>query len=527
MKRFVSLVSAVCLLAALTVPGNAIIKKKKKVNSSNPLAGLDSKQPDKELYDKAMTALKKGHFDVCRLDLQTLLNTYPDSEYQMRAKLAVGDSWFKEGGSAALTQAESEFKDFETFFPNVPEAAEAQMKVADIYYMQMEKPDRDATNVQRAEQEYRQMLQQYPDSPLVPRAKQKLRDVQEVQAQRQFEIGQFYSTHENYPATIARLQTVTDTYPLFSHSDQALLSLGDAYAGEAHAVQGLNIPPAAKAELMKVYEDRAAAAYAKVVTRYPMAAHVEDAKDRLIAMNRVLPEPSREALAENEAEEQSRTSVRLKDKAIMMVKKGPSTVESARVGEPTLADPPPTLAPAVVNETRDIFNAAITGHAPAAAAAATNPNITNGTAPPTTEQPAAAPGFESVPEGSGTRIGNVEVIAPSGSSAGSGATNGAPSTSGTTPAPGSTAIIPSGAPPAEPNAGLKPVGPTNATALPPVEKPADAPPQVNEATGAGPAQVKTGATANNKKNPKPKFDSSDESSSKHKKKKGLSKINPF
>ena len=543
MNRFVSQVSTLCLLAALAIPANAILGKKKgtrKVNSSNPLAGLDSKQPDKELYDKAMTALKKGHYDVCRLDLQTLLNTYPDSEYQMRAKLAVGDSWFKEGGSAALTQAESEFKDFETFFPNVPEAAEAQMKVADIYYMQMEKPDRDSTNVQRAEQEYRSMIQQYPDSTLIPRAKQRLRDVQEVQAQRQFEIGQFYGTHENWAASIARLQTVTDTYPLFSHSDQALLMLGDAYAGEATAAQKMNIPPAAKAELTRIYEDRAASAYARVVTRYPMAPHVEDAKDRLIAMNRVLPEPSHEALAENEAEEQSRTNVRLKDKAIMLVKKGPSTVESARVGEPTMTDPPQTLAPAVLQEATNNYIAAVSGHAPAAAAQ-TNPAITNGTAPPTTDQPAAAASFENVPEGSGTRIGPVEVITPSNGSGSPGtapaasapagaapaATTSAPAAASSAPTTNSDAVIPTGAPPVEPNGGLKPTGPANATPLPAVEKPAEAPAQVNEVKNPGPAQVTTGTTLNNKKNPKPKYNGSDESSSKHKKKKGLSKVNPF
>ena len=129
---------------------------------------MNSKQPDKELFDKAMIAMKKGRFDVARLDLQTMLNTYPDSEYRMRAKLAVGDTWFKEGGTAALTQAEAEYKDFITFFPNAPEAAEAQMKVADIYYEQMEKPDRDYTNAQRAEQEYRAMINMFPDSALVP-----------------------------------------------------------------------------------------------------------------------------------------------------------------------------------------------------------------------------------------------------------------------------------------------------------------------------------------------------------------------
>src|SRR5580658_4073405 len=126
-------------------------KKKKDFDlGANPLKDVQSKQPDKELYDKAMEAMKKGRYDVARLDLQTMLNTYPESEYRMRAKLAVGDSWYKEGGSAAMTQAEAEYQDFITFFPNAPEAAEAQMKVADIYFSQMEKPDRDFKNVLQA-----------------------------------------------------------------------------------------------------------------------------------------------------------------------------------------------------------------------------------------------------------------------------------------------------------------------------------------------------------------------------------------
>ena len=158
--KFAALALAVLMLGGVAAQAKVKQPKKKKNEdlSANPLAKLNSKQPDKELYDKAMTAMKKGRFDVCRLDLQTMLNTYPDSEYRMRAKLAVGDSWFKEGGTAALTQAEAEYQDFITFFPNAPEAAEAQMKVADIYYEQMEKPDRDYNNAQRAEQEYRKSV---------------------------------------------------------------------------------------------------------------------------------------------------------------------------------------------------------------------------------------------------------------------------------------------------------------------------------------------------------------------------------
>src|SRR5204862_6827794 len=94
-----------------------------KVN--NPIANIDSKQPDRVLCDRAMDAMKKGEYDVARITLQTLINTYPDSELIARAKLAVGDSWYAEGTTASYQQAEVEYKDFSTFFPQLPEAAEA------------------------------------------------------------------------------------------------------------------------------------------------------------------------------------------------------------------------------------------------------------------------------------------------------------------------------------------------------------------------------------------------------------------
>jgi outer membrane protein assembly factor BamD len=466
------------------------VRKKKEDLSANPLAGVDSKQPDKQLFDKAMIALKKGRYDVARLDLQTMLNTYPESEYRMRAKLAVGDSWFKEGGAAALTQAEAEYKDFITFFPQAPEAAEAQMKVADIFYQQMEKPDRDYNNAQRAEQEYRNMINTFPDSTLVPRAKQKLRDVQEVLAERETQIGLFYNSRENFVAAIARLSTVVDTYPLYSKSDQALLGIGDAYAGQAHAIQiAPNLPGAIKERLKVVYQDRAAEAYAKVITRYPMAPHVEDARDRLVVMNRPVPDPTQAAIAESDAEERSRQALHFTDRTLGLIKHGPTVVEAVHVGEPSLDDPKRTLAPDITKQNIAIFNDAINAGKPAAApigaVAPTGPNE-----PPRSDQPSTAPLQLQPPEG-GTGVGVEVVNAPSSPAA------------------------------ADPNAVIKAVGPTN-TILPAAEKPAEAPIQVNEIKpGSTPVQ----SAANAKK--KPKTDLSDESSSKKKKKKGLSKINPF
>jgi outer membrane protein assembly factor BamD len=490
MNRLTKKIAAVALAVLLlgTVAAQAKEKKPKHKKhedlSVNPLAGVKSRQPDKELFDKAMIAMKKGRYDVARLDLQTMLNTYPDSEYRMRAKLAVGDTWFKEGGTAALTQAEAEYKDFITFFPDAPEAAEAQMKVGDIYYEQMEKPDRDYTNAQNAEREYRSMINLFPDSSLAPRAKQKLRDVQEVLAERETEIGLYYGSRENYTASVARLKTVVDTYPLYSKSDQALLGIGDAYAGQAHAIQIMpNIPGAIKERLRAVYQDRAAEAYTKVVTRYPMAPHVEDARDRLVAMNRPVPEPTEAAIAESEAEEQSRQPLRFTSKTFDIIKHGPSVVEAVHVGEPSLDDPKRTLASDVTKQNVAIFNDAINAGKPAAlAAGAATPTGVN--EPPRSDQPSQAPLQLEKPEG-GTGVG-VQVVS---------------------------------APTADPNAVVKAVGPVNTT-LPAAEKPAEAPDQVNDVKPGSNLAANAGAK-------KKKADLSDESSSKKKKKKGLAKLNPF
>lgn len=567
MKHRLPEILAACLLATLAAQSPAGIlpihhKDKAKV-STKADRSKPSVQPDKVLYDKAMEAMKKNRFDVARLDLQTLLTTYPESEYQMQAKLAVGDSWFREGGSAALGQAEAEYKDFITFFPNQPEAAKAQMRVADIYYMQMEKPDRDPANAERAEAEYRTMIQQYPDSPLVPRAEQKLREVQEVLAERQYQIGSFYESRESWTAAIARLETVTERFPLYSRSDMALLDLGDAYRGEARYVQTLaQMPAKAKQELIKAYDDRAAAAYDRVVTHYAMSPHVEDARERLIALNRPMPEATPQELAASEKLEQSRTGVTLKERALFLVKHGPNTVEAARVGKPTVTDPPEVTAPAVNKQNEEMFSAALNNKpipAPGEQPGNGPETASNGAAPAAAATNGGPNGetleLQSVPtaaSAAGPVIG-ASIVEP-----GSDATDNQASPAGTAAAqsgsqpaaqPGSqpgaqpgfhpagtpavdpgaaTAAANAGVPGAQNPGGLPTIHPDNA-ALPPIEKPAPAAPQVNEVPpGAAAAQVQTGTgDSSARKKKAPAYKSSVESSSKHKKKKGVKKINPF
>ncbi len=95
---------------------------------ANPIA-KQTDQPDKVLFDKAIDQLAHNQFIESRMLLTTLINTYPDSEYLAKAKLALADGWYQEGDTHAMAQAEAEYKDFILFYPVMEEAAEAQTKI--------------------------------------------------------------------------------------------------------------------------------------------------------------------------------------------------------------------------------------------------------------------------------------------------------------------------------------------------------------------------------------------------------------
>ena len=492
MSRRISLIVVLALLLALTA---ACTNKK----SQNPLANLGSKQPDKVLFDKAMDAMHHNRFDVARMTLQVLINTYPDSEFIARAKLAVGDSWYAEGGTAALAQAEQEYDDFETFFPNMPEASEAQLKIANIHFQQMEKADRDYTHAKRAEEEYRKMIMTYPDSKLVPEAKQRLLEVQEVLAEREFDIGRFYYLRDSYPASMARLESLIERYPLYSRADEALYLLGQNYEAQiarlrqtptcdAHGMPKGCTLEKYKAEYSEELTKGAAAAYDKILTRYPVMDRSDDAKKRLVALHQPVPRPTRAAVAQNKAEEASRTETTGLKKLLAVVKKGPDTSKAAKVGEPALVDPTPIAAPEIVrNEALAVVNASRSD---------LGLKIVNKSGP--------AAGTETAPSQGETASGG----SPFG--------QGGAATPGQAATPDPNELKPNVADSNE----LKPLDTSVDPTLPP-------PPQVNEiGQGQGSAALASSSSATVSADNTLASDK-EISSSKKKKKKGLKKLNPF
>jgi len=295
----------------------------------NPI-DKDTLQPDKVLFDKAIRDVEKGRYEIARLTLQTLISTYDTSEYLAKAKLAIADSWFREGGAHGLAQAEAEYKDFILFYPTMEEAAEAAEKVCMIHFRQMEKPDRDTMHALRAEDECRQVLVQFPNSRFAPRAQQLLRQIQEVLAEHEYRVGAFYHNKGSYPSAANRLQSLTDHYPLYSKADESLWRLGDSYA-----------------RMGPRFRDRSATAYARIVRDYPLSSYVDEAKKKLNAMEAPVPEADPVALARLKYELENTKNPGLMSHFWGIFRKSPDVSMAAKSGEPAMTSLRPTIPASV------------------------------------------------------------------------------------------------------------------------------------------------------------------------------------
>ena len=367
-RRAVSL-SAV-ILTALLLPGCILLSRR--ATDLGPNVG-PGEQPDKVLFEKAKAEIDHGRYDVGRLTLQTLINTYPDSEFLSKAKLLTADSYYKEGGISGLTQAEAEYNDFITFFPTAPEAPEAKYRAGMSHFRLMGKPDRDLSEALSAQQQFKEFLEKYPDNSLAPVVKGRLREVQEVLAQGDYDTATLYFKHGVNRAAASRFQEIADSYPDFSQADHALWYLGQAD-------ERLRKP------------DQAATAYGRLLAYYPLSQDAKPAKDRLVAMHRPVPKATRATLARARADRVDAQQIHISLMARVKSEFGGAPDLSATRHGPVLLGPQATAAAAAA-QTQNPVNAQIAvqpvNDSTPPAAATPSPTPPPATSPPETNPPAS------------------------------------------------------------------------------------------------------------------------------------------
>ncbi len=256
---FISFLSILILLSACG-------KSKEKVRNDNVAAP----GRDKELYEEASEALRKGRYDESRLKYNVVVSTYPDSEYLSLSKLAIADAFYLEGGSSNLEQAIVQYRDFVQYFPTHPKACDVYLKIAEAYMQQMGAYNRDVSKARLARAQLRSAKAKCGTNPSMEQVTYNLKQVEQNLALHEDDIAKTYMTRRAYKAAEGRFREIVDNYPSFTFMDSALYMLGVTLIEQEQP-------------------DEASQYFSKVVSEYSTSEFAGDAKEFLVKLGKPIP----------------------------------------------------------------------------------------------------------------------------------------------------------------------------------------------------------------------------------------------
>jgi outer membrane protein assembly factor BamD len=267
--------SAGCILAcAILCSSLWCAPKSAKLQKSNH-------PPDKTLYETGDNYLKKGQYIRARLSFQTLINTYPDSDLAADAKFAMANSFYVEGGTENLLQAEDGFKDFIIFYPTNIKAPDAQLKIISLNVKMMRSPDRDQKYSHETLREIQNFRRLFPDSPFLSAIDKMEIEAKNRLAQQDLMVMKFYGDKGNYAGALGRSQNIQEKYKDFSEMDEVLFHTG-TYFEKA------------------MRPEEAAICFTEIARGYSNSKFFDDAKMKLKWMDKPIPSVDEALVAKNQ-----------------------------------------------------------------------------------------------------------------------------------------------------------------------------------------------------------------------------------
>jgi outer membrane protein assembly factor BamD len=212
----------IVLLVALLAAGCA---------SSEPDIATLASNSDQVIWEAGQKAVEKKQWESARRHFKRIIEGFPQSQYSAAARLALADSHFKEGSDANYILAVSEYRDYLTLYPSLPQSDYAQFHIGEAYYLQKNGPDRDQSPTEKALEEYQRLLDVYPKSQYGEAARARIAECRASLARAEFLAGYFYQkTRKAYRAAISRYEGILNDYVDYAQIDEVMYRLAQCLA---------------------------------------------------------------------------------------------------------------------------------------------------------------------------------------------------------------------------------------------------------------------------------------------------------
>jgi outer membrane protein assembly factor BamD len=195
---------------------------------------------DQVIWEAGQKALQKHDWESARQHFKRIIDAFPQSQYAPSARLALGDAYIQEGGTASDIMAIGAYREFLTLYPSHPKSDYAQFQVAESYFRQKSGPDRDQTQTLHALEEYERLLELYPGSHYIENARGRIQELRQNLARAEYMAGYFYQRTRQYcRAAVARYEGILKDFPDFDDLDLVLLHMAECLHAQGRTAEAL------------------------------------------------------------------------------------------------------------------------------------------------------------------------------------------------------------------------------------------------------------------------------------------------
>jgi outer membrane protein assembly factor BamD len=201
--------------------------------------GRASTAPTPELQENATTAqvdtlwrlaehqVRRGKWSDAQKNLERVLLELPAGDPRIaQAHFFLGEAYYAMGSHL---EAAREFRKTSDDTPNDPLAADALLRVGDVYADLWRRPELDPSYGQTALATYQELVNRYPGTSAAARAQARIADLQERFAYKEYRAALYYFKLKAYDSAILYLKDVVATYPRAAIAPDALVKLVQAY----------------------------------------------------------------------------------------------------------------------------------------------------------------------------------------------------------------------------------------------------------------------------------------------------------
>jgi len=230
---------------------------------------LPSDPSAEALYEEGNRQLKDKKYTRAVDAFQKLKTDHPFSPLLTQAELKLADSYYL---NQQYPEAITAFKEFQTLHPNNENLAFVNMRLGQAHFDQFTSSDRDQKNTEIAKGYFETVVTNYPNSPYALEAKEKLAKTVEYLSEHEFNVALFYYKQEKYPAARDRFEEIVRKYRDTPTAVKSLYYLGDSYQKEKNFV-------------------KASLAYEALVQHYPKSEFAGQAKTQLAQIEKEKQDP--------------------------------------------------------------------------------------------------------------------------------------------------------------------------------------------------------------------------------------------